>query len=226
MNNLLKITGIIDPTKNLVLGLSKDVKATEDREGKARDLNSIYIVLQTTIKREYTGPRKEVDPVRSNLPNNDLERALMLKRMAAKGVEFSDYSIRKQNYFMKIEKDMCEEVFGTSYEDLDLNTLLNQDANEVVTYFKERPARVRVDEVDAETYDSLPEKLKKAYQKKENGEGVLLKKDGQQIYRATYLDAIDLEIEDNFLDHDAIEVATTTNAKAGVVEEEELAGKA
>lgn len=191
------ITGIIDAAANKVLGLGAEVKANVNSKGKARNLNTVLFFLATPSTREMKGERK---------PQARLSLADQLRMkgyMAAKGTESVDYSTRNTTTVFEVPKNIFAELVGTSYEDTNLESLLNVDANEEFAAFKENPHFVWNEEITADEYDNLSEGDKLSYQPKRAGSnGLPLTHNGQQIYRKTSLAEVAWGVEDVFLAHE------------------------
>lgn len=213
MENQLKISGIIDATKNLVLGLGDNVKADVKTNGKKRRLDTVVFVLSTFAKREYDGETSA--PTRLSLAG----KLRMKGFMPLPGAETStvDYSVRNNSYYYEVPKNVLEELVGQKYEDIDFESLLGKDANQEFVAFRETPHRVRVDEVLASRFDKLLESEKPNYQEKQLPNGTKLTKDGEQIFRATFLDELSWGIEDVVLKQDQDLSIATQKAEADLV---------
>lgn len=213
MENQLKITGIIDATKNLVLGLGDHVKADTKTNGKKRRLDTVVFVLTTLATRAYDGATSA--PTQMSLA----DKLKMKGFMALNGTDANlvDYSVRNNSYYFEVPKNVLEELVGQKYEDIDFESLLGKDANQEFVAFKEVPHRVRVDEVVASTFAVLPESEKANYQEKQLPNGTKLTKGGEQIFRATFLDEQSWGIEDSVLKQDQDLSLATQKAEADLV---------
>lgn len=213
MENQLKITGIIDATKNLVLGLGDNVKADVKTNGKKRRLDTVVFVLTTLAKRAYDGATSA--PTQMSLA----DKLKMKGFMALNGTDANlvDYSVRNNSYYFEVPKNVLEELVGKSYEDIDFESLLGKDANQEFVAFQEVPHKVRVDEVTASTLAVLPESERANYQEKQLPNGMKLTKGGEQIFRATFLDEVSWGTEDSPLKQDQDLSIATQKAEAALV---------
>jgi hypothetical protein len=199
--NLTEITAIIDPTASIAQGFKNPVDPHKDSENKPRNLKTVLFFLTSLREREYT-------PAEGSTATKELqpwEQANMKAYMADKGQDMNeDYSIAKNTFVLPVHKDAFETIVGKSYEDCNLvEEFLGKNLNEVFAMFQTSPARVYVDEILHDEYNSLSEQDKKSYQaKKSSADGVFLTKGGQQIYRTTNLYPLAYEMEDVVLEHE------------------------
>ena len=194
----LTVTAIIDASKGLVLGLGAEVQASTNKAGKARNLNTVIFFLSTMVDRPAVeGGTKQVEMSLA-------ERLRMEAYMKAKGATANaDYSKKNNSVVFEIPKSGFEAIIGTSYEDTDVEALLNSDANTSFAGFAPEPQVVWSEDILAEEHAELTEDEQKSYQAKQAGsDGEMLTSGGQQIYRKTALVNASWELEDVTIAHE------------------------
>lgn len=209
----LTITGIIDATKNLVLGLGDHVKADIKTNGKKRRLDTVIFVLTTLATRTRE------DGAGASTPVSLAAKYIMKGFRALNGTDANlvDYSTRNNSYYLEVPKNVLAELVGQPYEEIDFNSLLGKDANQEFVAFKEVPHRVRVDEVSAEVFAGMPATDQANYQEKQLPNGTKLTNGGMQIFRATFLDEQSWGTEDIVLKQDQDLSLATQKAEANLV---------